>query len=211
MTERWKPGTTIVQQEVWDGKLWSARPMTVVEDEAERLILWCPRGMRWKTATTPPTRERAPTRSERFVRCFTFRDWVLGDFAWGISNLLLLAPGARHAVWVGWEENWSPYGWYVNFQRPYQRTSYGIQTMDLMLDIVVDQDRTWRWKDEDEFEALVTPGFISEAEARCVRADARDMVLDIEANRPPFNQPWHDWRPDPLWPVPELPPGWDLL
>ncbi len=52
-TERWPTGSTIVVQEVWRGRLWSARPLTVVEDERDRLVLWCPRGTRWRTATTP--------------------------------------------------------------------------------------------------------------------------------------------------------------
>jgi hypothetical protein len=31
----WPTGTVIVQQEVWNGRPWSARPMTVVEDRPE--------------------------------------------------------------------------------------------------------------------------------------------------------------------------------
>jgi len=26
---------------------------------------------------------------------------------------------------------------------------------------------------------------------------------------PPWPTGWEAWRPDPSWPVPELPPGWD--
>ena len=105
MTERaqWQAGTVIVQQELWRGKLWSARPMTVVEDRGTSLALWCPHGTRWKTATTPPTREPPLTRAERFAVSLTLGDWVLADFMWDVSTLVLVRPEQWHTVWVSWE------------------------------------------------------------------------------------------------------------
>jgi uncharacterized protein len=32
----------------------------------------------------------------------------------------------------------------------------------------------------------------------------------VLAGEPPFDRDWQDWRPDPRWPVPELPDGWDV-
>lgn len=40
----WRPGDTIVHQEFWRGRLWAARPLTVVEDSGDRLVLWIPEG-----------------------------------------------------------------------------------------------------------------------------------------------------------------------
>lgn len=208
---RWSIGTTVVQQEVWRGRLWSARPMTVVEDRGDFVALWCPAGTRWKTATTPPSRPRAPTRAERFVLSLTRGDWVLGDFIWGVSTLTLLQGGDWHAVWVSWREGGEWWGWYVNLQRPFHRTRQGFQTMDLMLDITVAPDRQWHWKDEDEFAALVAAGLIDTTEEARVRDEARRVIRRVAANTPPFNKRWHDWRPDPSWPLPQLPAGWDRL
>jgi hypothetical protein len=42
-----------------------------------------------------------------------------------------------------------------------------------------------------------------------VRSEARDVIARVEANGTPFSEPWHDWRPDPSWRLPELPFGWD--
>ncbi len=208
---RWPAGTAIVQHEIWRGNLWSARPMMVVEDRENRLVLWCPRGTRWKTATTPPTRTRASTRAERFVQSLALGHWVLAGFTWEVSTLVLLRPDDWHAVWVSWREHGENWGWYVNFQRPFTRTAHSIQTMDLMLDIVVDADRRWRWKDEDEFGALVSRGIIDAAEAARVRQEACRVIGKVEANEPPFCESWHDWRSDPSWSMPELPEGWDRL
>lgn len=210
-TERWPVGATVVQQEVWRGRLWSARPLTVVEDRGDFMALWCPRGTRWKTATTPPTRPRAPTRAERFVLSLTRGDWVLGDFTWDVSTLALVRAGDWHAVWVSWRDNGENWGWYINLQRPFRRTVRGLQTMDLMLDILVAPDRQWRWKDEDEFAALVAAGLIDGEEVAQVRDEAQRVIGRVEANAPPFNERWHGWRPDPAWPLPELPDGWERL
>lgn len=208
---RWQIGSTIVLQEVWRGRLWSARPLTVVEDRGDSVALWCPRGTPWKTATTPPTRPRAPTRAERFVASLTRGDWVLGDFTWDVATLAFMRAGDWHAVWVSWREDGGGWGWYINLQRPFHRTAWGLQTMDLMLDIIVAPDRRWRWKDEDEFDALIAAGLIDAAEAARVREAARHAIGDVETNAPPFNTRWHDWRPDPSWPSPELTAGWGHL
>lgn len=209
--ERWGAGTTVVLQEVWRGRLWSARPLTVVEDRGDTVALWCPRGTGWKTATTPPTRPRAPTRAERFVASLWRCDWVLGDFTWDVATLVLARAGDWHAVWVSWRESGEDWGWYVNFQRPFHQTARCLQTMDLMLDITVSPDRRWRWKDEDEFGALVAAGLIDTSEEARVRDEARRVIRAVEANEEPFNERWHEWRPNPAWLSPTLPDGWDRL
>lgn len=207
----WSPGSTIVLQEVWHGKLWSARPMIVVQDHSDLLVLWYPRMTMWKAPTTPPFRPRAATRADRFVESLTRGDWVFADITAELSSLVLLRPGDWHGLLTSWDETGEYLGWYVNFQRPYMRTPSSIQTMDLMLDIVVAPDRTWRWKDQDEFDVVVAAGLIGRAEADRVRTEAATVIARIEANEEPFNQPWHDWRPDPTWTVATLPPGWDRV
>ncbi len=152
--------------------------MTVIADRRDSLALWCPRGTRWKTATTPPTRRRAPTRAERFVLSLTRRDWVLADFTWDVSTLVLVRAGDWHAVWVCWDDRGESRGWYVNLQRPFRRTERGLHTMDLMLDILVAPDRRWCWKDEDEFAALVTAGFIDSAESARVQVRLANAAID---------------------------------
>lgn len=207
----WTSGTTVVLQEVWQGKLWSARPVTVVDDGEDCIALWCPKGTKWKTATMPPYGERAATRAQRFVSLLTEGDWVFGDFSWGVSNLILVRSGEWHAVWVGWDDGGDSLGWYVNFQRPYQRTPRGLQTMDLMLDLVVSPMRILTWKDMDEFDALVNPGIISNVEATRVRLEAQTMLDRIQTNDRPFCEAWHEWRPNPRWSPPELPKDWQIV
>ena len=72
-----------------------------------------------------------------------------GSGTWTPSSSSARAPGTRcgcHGCRRA--EHW---GWYVNLQLPFRRTELGFETMDLVLDLIVDPDGSWRWKeDEDE-------------------------------------------------------------
>jgi hypothetical protein len=157
----WTPGETIVIQEVWEGMLWAARPVIVVEDREGFLAVWCPKGTRRKVPTTPPTRPTEETRGERLATCLARRDWVLVDHEWDVSTLMLTEDGAMHSVWVSFFDNGDHWGWYVNLQLPIRRTQDAVQTMDLALDVLIAPDRTsWRWKDEDEFQMAIDRNLI---------------------------------------------------
>lgn len=54
----WLPGETVVFQEIWDDRLWGARPMRVVNDRGDSLALRFPKGTVWNLPTTPATRPR---------------------------------------------------------------------------------------------------------------------------------------------------------
>ena len=70
---------------------------------------------------------------------------------------------------------------------------------------------TWRWKDEDKFERLVRKGLISQERAHELRAVADDVIRTRRDPGSLFTQGWEHWTPPPDWPVPGLPPGWDVV
>ena len=67
----------------------------------------------------------------------------------------------------------------------------------------------WRFKDEDELEEAVARGLFTRDEAAGFRAQGERAARRILERRPPFDRDWSSWRPDPSWPPPQLPPGWD--
>lgn len=83
-------------------------------------------------------------------------------------------------------------GWYVNLQRPYRRTSLGIEAMDLMLDI----------------NEIVRREIFDAETAERTRQEAAKMISRIENREPPFSEPWADWRPSASWRLPVLSDGW---
>jgi predicted RNA-binding protein associated with RNAse of E/G family len=207
----WLPGETVVIQELWRNQLWAARPITVVHDGGGDLVLWCPKGTVRKVPATPPTRQSPTARHEWFADLLTRCDWILVDSVWDVSTLWLLREDEWHAVWVSYLDSGEHWGWYINLQEPFRRTKRGIQTMDLMLDILVERDRSWRWKDEDDFEMLLTRGLLNSITAERVRDEAGKVLQRVERSEPPFDGSWSHWRPDSTWSLPELPDSWASL
>ena len=207
----WSLGDTVVLQEVWRDHVWAARPMRIVRDEGDTVALWMPRGTRWKAPTTPPTRGSNGDRGVRLAECAALGDWVFRDLEWDVSILSLMREGDWHALWVSWLPDGGHWGWYVNLQEPFRRTELGFETMDLALDVIIEPDRSWRWKDEDELDVFVQRGVFDKAVAERIRAEGLEVVGRAERDEPPFCEPWPEWRPDPSWSVPQLPEGWERL
>jgi len=203
-------GETVLLHEVWRDRLWSAAPMIVVQDTPELVVMWRPRGTVRKVPATPPTRPRPEHRWDRLRMLMSECDWVLEDQAWDVDNLWLMRPGDWSSVWVSWLASGAHWGWYLNLQTPYARTATGFRMMDMMLDVVVANDRSWEWKDEKDFQAIIDHGLIDEAAATAVRTEAARLIGDLEADRAPFCDGWEDWRPDPAWAIPMLPVKWGL-
>jgi predicted RNA-binding protein associated with RNAse of E/G family len=209
----WPAGEVIVVQEVWRDRLWAARPVVVVDDRPDELVLWCPQGTVRKVPVPPyPWAEPDLSRGGRMAECLASGEWILEDSVWDVSTLWLQRDEDWHAIWVSFLENGEQWGWYVNFQEPTRRTARGVRTMDLALDIIVEPDRSsWRWKDEDEFDLYLARGVFSPEVGGRVREEASGVIERIGRNDPPFDSEWPHWKPDPAWGIPLLPDGWDVL
>ncbi|TKJ22375.1 DUF402 domain-containing protein [Blastococcus sp. CCUG 61487] len=204
----WRPGDVVVHQEVWRDRIWAARPLVVVEDSPDRMLFWLPAGTRRKVPMTPPHRDDPGNRTARIIELLERGDWIHVDHVGDLSCLWILRPGEWHATWVSFRPSGEQFAFYVNLQRPFRRTALGIESMDLMLDVVATPDRIWSWKDDDEFERILQRGIFDADLGRRVRSEALDVIGRLERNEPPFGEGWHRWRPDPAWPVPVLPSGW---
>ncbi|HET9672021.1 MAG TPA: DUF402 domain-containing protein [Actinomycetota bacterium] len=199
---RFSPGDPIVLRELWGGRIFEARPTVVVQDDPEQIALFLPPGVRCAVpiAEDDGSELRVPDRS-----------WRLEVRARGAHGILSFAwPGIPYAVLL-WTIGERPV-WYVNLEEPLARTPVGFDTIDHALDVLVELDgSSWSWKDEDELAEAIRDGLFTEEDAAGFRGwgeRARDRILSGE---PPFDRDWTDWRPDPAWPTPELPEGWDRL
>ncbi len=101
--------------------------------------------------------------------------------------------------------------WYINLEYPITRTDRGFDYTDMILDIIVEPDlKNWRWKDADEFQEAVDLDMISPQEAKMFRAEGEKALKLLRSGKSVFNA-WEHWHPDPSWPVPVLPDGWDII
>ena len=200
---RFRAGETILLREIHEGRVWTARPAIVVDDRSDLLAVHIPLGTLWKV----PVASRAEMVRRR-------RDgWVLTDHEWLRGSMLwLMPPDEAHAIHLWWHEpDWRFGGWYINLQDPIRRTSLGVDFLDQHLDVVIDPDLGWRWKDEDELAHAIEVGLLTQHEAQSIRAEGERVISRLEARQPTFCDGWERWRPDPAWPLPVLPDGWETV
>jgi predicted RNA-binding protein associated with RNAse of E/G family len=96
-------------------------------------------------------------------------------------------------------------GYYVNLEDPHTRDDSGVYTSDHVLDIEVESDRRCLRKDVDELAEAVRQGRYTADEAARIEAAAAEVEAVVDAWGSPFCDGWETFRPDPSWPVPELP------
>ncbi|MEV8509089.1 DUF402 domain-containing protein [Actinoplanes sp. NPDC051475] len=187
-------------------------PQKVVSDDERGLLTWRPIGTHYLFRRTVDGRDR---REIPFHQRYEVQ-WRLTPMTWtGLHVLHLFRPGQAHSVWWMFNPDFTLNRWYVNLEAPPSRwddgAAGGVDTFDHALDLVVPPDRRWRWKDEHEYlERVGHPAYWDAEQARAIRAEGDRVVAAIEAGAYPFDGAWCDFRPDPLWSVPELPAaGWD--
>jgi len=196
-----EPGAVALLRNVFNGRVGSAFPVTVVEDSPDRLALYLRAGtpIRWLEGELPLWLDSADSAT-------LAREWERTNV------LFLIQPGRAHSVWVMWSALSGDFlCWMVNMQEPMRRSRLGWDTWDQELEIVVNGDLRWAWKDEDKFARLVELGPFNKEQGERIRKEGEAVIADIEARRSPFDEPWPAWKPDPSWPIPGLPPDWSQV
>ncbi|GGM30696.1 DUF402 domain-containing protein [Dactylosporangium sucinum] len=177
-----------------------AQATIVVTDDERGLLLWLPEGADFACRVEP---DGEPLRSGPTIESYGAARLALRT--WRHTSMLQLhPPGAAHSVW--WRFTGGAFtGWYVNLETPLVRRDGGIDIVDHHLDIVVAPDRSWQWKDEQDFaDCTGVPGFWTADEAAVIRAEGLRVVAAVEAGRFPFDGTLCGFRPDPAWPRPGL-------
>lgn len=180
----------------------------VVADDESGLLLWLPEGSGFGRRVDDHGRV---TREEP-IEVVAARALTAGT--WRDNSVLIWNPhGVAHSLW--WFFHAGRFtGWYVNLEIRGPRWSdgarCGLDVADMGLDVVVGPDRTWRWKDEDDFATFTdAPGYWTAEQAAAARVEGRRVIAMAEEGGFPFDGTYCDFLPDPTWSVPTLPPGWD--
>ena len=183
----WQTGDVVAWREAWRGEEYHAVPVRVVEDTEDLLAVYVAEGTRfsfpepWPFGAAHPWAQAGAWRGEH-------------------GSLMLMRTHDGHAIGHFWEgEERTFRGWYVNLQEPFRRESLSYVTQDQELDIWIEPDGTWRWKDEQELEDWVGRGRFTRAEVTEIRRVGEHVVADW-----PFPTGWEEWAPDPGWDVPTL-------
>ncbi|MEC3981750.1 DUF402 domain-containing protein [Amycolatopsis sp. H20-H5] len=206
MTEpHWRPGQTVVERFLRpDGSVGQHHPLRVVADDGNVLLGWIPAGTPIiGSRLADGRRMHEVPLGERF-RIPRIR---VPDVWRGTSTLRRVADDEWSSVWWFFEPGGRFRDWYVNLEVPRGRTQAGPDRIDGILDVVVEPGGAWRWKDEDEAAEAVLAGRLTTAELAKLRAEGERVGELAERGAYPFDGTRTDFRPDPGWPVPELPGG----
>jgi hypothetical protein len=193
---RFRPGEKIHIREVFRGKIWTVRSVTVIEDTDENLVSYL----------APGTLIDYPVEVEHGEKCFSM--WLSGD--WDLHKKTFIPPGMLRIAPKGKPfEVFAPVrseggvsSWYVNFQEPLRRTPQGFDTMDETIDLVVARDfSSWQRRDEDELELATSMGVYDHVDAMRLRENCSSVERSLKAGIVPWSRRWHDWIPPNSSPV----------
>jgi hypothetical protein len=197
----WREGESALLRSLFRGRVRWTFPFTVVQDSQELVVLLL-----------------RPGAEGRWIRRDASGDYLRrwgsdaepDPHVWQWNRLLKLTRfGDAHSLDLFWDDATGDFlGWYVNLQTPLQRSPLGFDTADQALDVVIDPDGSWRWKDEDDLAACVELGLFTAQEAAEIRAEGERVIAALPSLIPTG---WEDWRPDPAWQLPELPAGWHAV
>lgn len=199
---RRRSGEAVAIREIWNGRVWYARPAVVVLDEPNLQMFHVPAHVRCKT---PVDTDGRPLRIPTDV-------WKLVDEDRGGNwNLSFAFPDTAYVVILGFDGATDELlGYYVNLQTPLRRSPAGFDTVEHLLDVTIPADRSsWSWKDEDELAVALQRGLFTEEDEAWFRLWGERAVEHVLLREPPFDREWAGWRPDPGWMTPVLPPEWD--
>ena len=159
--------------------------MRVVEDDAAQLVVYVAQGTRFSFPEPWPFDVEHP--------------WAgRGEWRGEHGSVVLMKPGDAYSIGHFWKGEGRRFaGWYVNMQEPFRRDRLSYLTQDQELDIWIEPDGTWAWKDEQELEDWVPRGRFTREEVTEIRRVGEQVLEEW-----PFPTGWEDWRPDPTWPVP---------
>lgn len=199
----WQAGAPVTLREVWEGKIWEARAATVVKDSPTGTMLYVPPHSAKKRAVNP----------HGVHLHIPLGDWSHIDGTSSYRHVLSFAwPNKSYSVLMSWHPTGDKFlGWYVNFQTPLRRTSIGFDATDHILDITVEPNHHWQWKDEAELKQAVTSGMVTQDQADAFRAEGDRVVDKILEHQDPFDGSWLTWRPEAGWEMPEIADDWNSV
>ena len=169
-------GSTVVRREVLHGSPWLEQPVEVLADDGTLLAVLLSPG---SPMTYPPHPTPHP--------------WRAND-RWQKTHVLqLYRPDDWYSVWHFFEAGRS-LGWYVNFEMPIVRLEDSFDTGDYGLDIVLDDDGSWTWKDVDDLDEMLRSGRVTPEEADGVRRAAAVVADDLDRGVHWWSA-WSSWTP----------------
>jgi hypothetical protein len=205
----WKAGDTVAWRAIYNHRVWHANPMILVKDSPDEIVLALLPGTECMAEQDYARGKKNEHRRWDFID----KPWKLEKYYWHTNRLLtILEPQKYYATTYFWSDlNKEFIGYYINFQLPFQRSHCGIDTLDLELDLIINPDFSYEWKDSDDYEKAIEIGIIRKQWIEQIECAKEEIFGRIEKREYPLDGSWLDWAPDPSWHVPKLPEEWSKV
>jgi hypothetical protein len=204
-----KAGEVVALRGIYNQRVWSAQPAIVVKDSPEEAALAILPGTECMVPKGYSNGKQGSWRRWDYKK----REWELESFIWHSNRLLvLLEPEKFYATIYFWREDTNQFlCYYINFQLPFWRSPCGFDTLDLELDIIIDPERNWRWKDEDDYQKAIDGGIILKKWSNEINLAKLDIFEKMKKQKYPLDGKWLNWKPDTKWATPKLPANWNKV
>ncbi len=205
----WKPGDVISWRGIYRERIWHVQPTLLVRDCPEEIALTLLPGTECIAEENYPKGKK----SERRRWYFVDHDWTLAKYTWQTNRLLLLfEPEKYYSIILFWNHTSNDFlFYYVNFQLPFKRNNFAVDTLDLDLDLIIRPDFSYEWKDVDDYQKAISHGLVSPKWAKEIESATNEVLERLEKRHYPFDGSWLNWKPDPAWQPPRLPENWDKI
>jgi predicted RNA-binding protein associated with RNAse of E/G family len=209
MTDPWKPGDVISWRGIYRNRVWHVQPTIVVKDSLEEIVLTLLPGTECIAEENYPKGKRNSGRRWFFVN----EDWQLAKYTWQTNRLLLIfEPEKYYSTIFFWNQASNEFlGYYINFQLPFRRNECAVDTLDLDLDLIINPDFSYEWKDLDDYQKAIAHEIISPEWIHGIETAKQEIFAKLEKRQYPFDGSWLNWMPDPSWSPPKLPENWDKI
>lgn len=207
----WQPGDVIAWRGIYRERIWHVQPVLVVKDGPDEIVLTLLPGTECIAEEDYPKGKKNNGKRRRWD--FKDRDWKLKPYTWQTNRLLLIfQPGEFYSTIFFWNHESDEFlSYYINFQLPFKRTQYSVDTLDLDLDLIIHPDFSYEWKDVDDYQNAISHGVILPEWTDKIDAAKEEIFEKLEDRQYPFDGSWLDWKPDPGWEPPKLPENWDKI
>ena len=205
----WNLGDVIAWRGIYRNRVWHAQTVIVVKDTPEELVLTLLPG----TECVAPEGYLQGKQTDKRRWNFKETDWELENYVWRANRLLLLLePEKFYSTMYFWNHERDEFlCYYVNFQLPFRRSHCGVDTLDLDLDLIINPDFSFEWKDVEDYRKAIEHGVILPEWIHGIEDAKGDTFKRFERRQYPYDGSWLDWLPDPSWAPPKLPKNWDRV
>jgi hypothetical protein len=129
--------------------------------------------------------------------------------AWARSSLTLISSIKSIEIQKRAKITWQP-GDVLAWRGIYRKRVWHAQTV-LDLDLIINPDFSFEWKDLGDYQKAIDNGIIFPEWTLEIDEAVKEILDRLEKRQYPYDESWLNWLPDPSWSPPKLPENWDKI